>query len=238
MSVNGRMKRCKDCGGRWKADPDNEEALVCEGGYDEAIGMRVACFNKTDFKKVDRLPFVSNTPSDAEMDAIKEANSAFDDNDLLEQVKVKAEMNDLSGIDLSTPQGKKDAAGKILAACRVLKVKLHEDEDEARIKVGTVLVQELQAGATDAQSILNKIVKNYGVEEVRGCDRGVRGAKASSSELRVASCLILFFMIKLTPPTRHFAHRSPPRLLPQLKSPPATPALCLRTVVSCSSLRS
>ena len=126
------------------------------------------CFNRTDYKSVPRLPFIDASPSDEEMEAIKEANMGSDSAEaeaLKDKVKVKAEQNDLTGIDLNTPAGKKEAAVKLLAASKILKVKLPEAEDEARIKVGTIIVQECQAGTTDANAILTKIVQVYGVEE-------------------------------------------------------------------------
>ena len=102
------------------------------------------------------------------MEAIKEENAGASSAEaaaLKDKVKVKAEQNDLSGIDLNTPVGKKEAAVKLLAASKILKVKLPDDEDEARIKVGTILMQECQAGTTDANAILTKIVSVYGIEE-------------------------------------------------------------------------
>eukprot|EP00520_Triparma_pacifica_P010217 CAMPEP_0118658824 /NCGR_PEP_ID=MMETSP0785-20121206/14776_1 /TAXON_ID=91992 /ORGANISM="Bolidomonas pacifica, Strain CCMP 1866" /LENGTH=433 /DNA_ID=CAMNT_0006551871 /DNA_START=102 /DNA_END=1403 /DNA_ORIENTATION=+ len=170
MAVNGRMMRCGSCQGKWKQDPNDENALVCSGGFDETQGFRIDCFDKTNYKKVPRLAFIDEPPNDEELEAIKEANmgaGSAEDEALKSKVKVKAEANDLSDIDLSKPEGKKEAAVKLLAASRVLNVQLPEDDGEARIKIGTVLMSELGSGATDAQAILTKIVDTYGIQETK-----------------------------------------------------------------------
>ncbi|GMI35980.1 hypothetical protein TrCOL_g11261 [Triparma columacea] len=92
LHVNGRMMRCNECGGKWKQSEKDEDSLVCSRRFDETIGARVECFNRTDYKRVPRLPFIEERPTDEQMEAIKEENAAVFA--MKDKVKVKAEQND------------------------------------------------------------------------------------------------------------------------------------------------
>ena len=55
------------------------------------------CFNRTDYKRVPRLQFIKERPTDEQMEAIKEENAGAGSAEavsLKDKVKVKAEQND------------------------------------------------------------------------------------------------------------------------------------------------
>ena len=185
MAVKGRIKRCT-CGGKPTAVQSDENKLVCSGSFDEELNMRVPCSNRWTYDTVPRLPFVTTAPSDEEKERIVAENKGECDQDAIDltnEIAVKAERHDLSSIDLSTQDGKKEASAMLLTAARQMKLKLPEDEKEAKIKVGSMLMASMGDGVTDCNAILTQMADKLGRQKTSEQTAAVKEQAAQNCDV-------------------------------------------------------
>eukprot|EP00804_Cyclotella_cryptica_P023395 CCRYP_000521-RA/>CCRYP_000521-RA protein AED:0.40 eAED:0.40 QI:206/1/1/1/0.87/0.77/9/1077/473 len=187
--VNGRLARCPSCfkGHLQLCDNDAGETVKCGGYFDEDMSVRVPCSYQVKATAAKRLqPWYHEEPTEeetADMKAITEKHVANAGggggkagdipSGLLEAAK------NLDWPDTSSIAGKKEAAKLMVEICRTA-IDIPDDDKKATMGIGKIIVNNPDASANE---ILEQIVKEYGIKEVK------KAASATQKDAMATSCV-------------------------------------------------
>lgn len=181
-------KRCPSCfkGHLQLVDEDVGETVKCGGYFDEDMNVRIPCSYKIKTAAAARLqPWYFEEPSEEEAEAIKgitekhkaNAGGATASSDDIPAEVVEAAKK-LEWPDTSTNEGKKAAADLMVKLCSDA-IDIPDDEKKAKMGVGKIILSN--PDATSATEILELIVKEYGVKELKqAASANQKGALESS----------------------------------------------------------
>lgn len=130
------------CKGRLKLDTGGKSGIPkvsCAGAFDDELGTFVRCYFKANADTIARVPWRESPKSEEEI----AQESTFQST-----VNTNAATSLLDGLDLSTTEGKKECITRFLNLARSEGINIPESDQEARIKLGTILMnnQALSGG--------------------------------------------------------------------------------------------
>lgn len=165
----GALPECPeaDCGGKLKYTADMK-TVFCGGRYNEELASRVPCYYRVATDKVtNRKPWRFKPMTEDEK---KEEER--------EKVGVDLSTSDdlFDGLDLSSMVGKRDAASRAIAQARELGINVPENEQDAKIRFGTLLMSK---DNMTAKELLEAAAKQYGTKKKDAEKKATSGAGAS-----------------------------------------------------------
>jgi hypothetical protein len=159
--VRGALGRCPICENKLAlaldVDP-NGKCVKCGGGWDEELQQRIQCDYITDRDRAPRLAWRTTKPTEEEeVEAMRPKLSTS---------IVKNQSDMLSEYDLTSRDGRRDAAKVLITVCRGAGVKLPDDDSLAMQQIGPILISNQDIARTDVNKLIEVIAESFGIVEV------------------------------------------------------------------------
>lgn len=134
--LHGALPSCPQagCKGRLKLDTTNKSGQVkvsCSGAFDDELGTFVKCYFRANADTITRVAWRVSPKTEEEIAEESKFQTTVD-------TSVASSLFD--GIDMSTIEGKKECTNRFLELARSEGINIPESDTEARIKLGTILL--------------------------------------------------------------------------------------------------
>lgn len=150
--LHGALPHCPEQGCKGKLKLENNK-VVCGGAYNEDVGAFVRCFFKADPHQVKRHPWRFGPKTEEEIAA---------ETQFVPTIDTSTSGNLFDSLDISTTEGKREAVSRLIEAAKSNGINLPEVEQEAKVKIGTLLMTN--AGKSPNE-ILNAAEKMFGTKQ-------------------------------------------------------------------------
>jgi len=152
--LNGALPACPQsgCKGRLKLDPSTTgpQKVSCSGAFDDELGTFIRCYFRANSDTITRIPWRESPKTEDEIAEEGKFESTID-------TSAGASLYD--GVDLTTLEGKKECISRFLVLARSLGINIPENDAEARVKLGTLLMNN---SGRDGTELLALAEETYG----------------------------------------------------------------------------
>lgn len=147
--TNGALPGCPeaDCKGKLRLD---DGMVSCAGAYNDELGMFIRCYYNAKASSVKRVAWRETRPPEEDIVTTTTPTST---------VNLDAAKDLFAGLDMSTLPGKREAVNKFLEVARAEGINLGSDDNEAKIKVGTLVMSN---STSTPEELLSIAESNFG----------------------------------------------------------------------------
>mmetsp|Transcript_15082 Transcript_15082/g.24994 ORF Transcript_15082/g.24994 Transcript_15082/m.24994 type:complete len:411 (+) Transcript_15082:65-1297(+) len=160
--LHGAIPSCPEPGCKGKLRLDNGK-VSCGGAYNEELGSFLRCYYSAQASSITRLPWKESKPTEEEV---------LEGTTFSASVNQDAAKDLFAGLDLTTLTDRREAVHRFLAVVRSEGINVGSDDNEAKIKIGTLMMSNNTLGP---EELLCLAESKYGT------------VKSSKAKLKMAS---------------------------------------------------
>jgi hypothetical protein len=153
--LHGALPACPQpgCKGRLRLDPppsSGPQKVSCSGAFDDELGTFIRCYFRANANTITRIPWRESPKTEEDIAEEGKFESTID---------ISAGDSLFDGIDLTTVEGKKECISRFLVLARSLGINVPESDAEARVKLGTLLMNN---SGRNGSELLSLAEETYG----------------------------------------------------------------------------